>query len=240
MHLDRPLTDGRGDARPRARRAPRRPRAAPVRDRRVGLPAPRPSPVDRRALIPRPETEILVDRVLALLAGVEAPRVLDVGTGSGAIALAVARRGAGRAGHGIDVVARRARPRAARTPSRPGLAVDARRGAISPFGTSGRPVGRRRLEPAVRRRGGRADLAPEVRRLGAGRGALRQRPPRGDRRARRSPSARSGGPRPARGRRRPGGRGRRCAPTASATSTSSVTPDLCRARPGRRGEGRRG
>jgi release factor glutamine methyltransferase len=45
---------------------------------------------DARALVPRPETEIVVERALALLAGVEAPRVLDVGTGSGAIALAIA------------------------------------------------------------------------------------------------------------------------------------------------------
>ena len=44
---------------------------------------------DARALVPRPETEIVVERVLALLDGVESPRVLDVGVGSGAIALAV-------------------------------------------------------------------------------------------------------------------------------------------------------
>jgi release factor glutamine methyltransferase len=44
---------------------------------------------DRRALVPRPETEIVVDCVLALLEGTSAPRVLDVGVGSGAIALAL-------------------------------------------------------------------------------------------------------------------------------------------------------
>ena len=46
--------------------------------------------VDRRVLVPRPETELLVDRGLALLDGVAGPAVLDVGTGSGAIALALA------------------------------------------------------------------------------------------------------------------------------------------------------
>ena len=42
--------------------------------------------VDRRVLIPRPETEILVELALEIAPS----RVLDVGTGSGAIALAVA------------------------------------------------------------------------------------------------------------------------------------------------------
>src|ERR671922_68415 len=45
---------------------------------------------DRRALVPRPETEVVVERCLALLAGLERPRVLDVGVGAGAIALAIA------------------------------------------------------------------------------------------------------------------------------------------------------
>jgi len=44
---------------------------------------------DARALVPRPESEIVVERALALLEGVKAPRVLDIGVGSGALALAV-------------------------------------------------------------------------------------------------------------------------------------------------------
>ncbi len=46
---------------------------------------------DRRALIPRPETEELVTRVLKFLKGCENPVVVDVGTGTGAIILSIAK-----------------------------------------------------------------------------------------------------------------------------------------------------
>ncbi len=46
--------------------------------------------VDPRVLIPRPETEVLVEAVLGFLRATGRTRVVDVGTGSGAIAVAVA------------------------------------------------------------------------------------------------------------------------------------------------------
>lgn len=47
--------------------------------------------VDSRALIPRPETEMLVDLVLMRIKGMEAPRVHEVGVGTGCIGLSIKR-----------------------------------------------------------------------------------------------------------------------------------------------------
>ena len=46
--------------------------------------------VDERVLIPRPETELLIEIALALLTGAAAPQVADIGTGSGCIAATLA------------------------------------------------------------------------------------------------------------------------------------------------------
>ena len=46
--------------------------------------------VNSNVLVPRPETELLVERALALIAADASLQILDLGTGSGAIAIAIA------------------------------------------------------------------------------------------------------------------------------------------------------
>ncbi len=54
-------------------------------------------------LIPRPETEHLVEAVLELARSLESPRIVDVGTGSGCIALALAKELPHAAVHAVDI-----------------------------------------------------------------------------------------------------------------------------------------
>jgi release factor glutamine methyltransferase len=92
LQFDRPLTPGelsefKGRLRRRAKREPLQyiEGEAAFRDLRLR--------VDPRVLIPRSETELLVDQVLAWARGREGLHALDVGTGSGAIALSLATEG---------------------------------------------------------------------------------------------------------------------------------------------------
>ena len=77
--------------------------------------------------VPRPETELLVEWALDRLAGLYGPLVVDLGSGSGAIALSIAHEHPGRAGH-----RRRARPRGA---------AWTRHNALARAGAAGHPRG---------------------------------------------------------------------------------------------------
>jgi release factor glutamine methyltransferase len=59
--------------------------------------------VDRRVLIPRPETEHLVEAAIEHLRRYDAPRALDVGTGSGAIACTIAAEVANARVDAVDI-----------------------------------------------------------------------------------------------------------------------------------------
>lgn len=50
-----------------------------------------PIKVDGRVLIPRQDTEILVEQCIKLMNEIENPKILDIGTGSGAISIALAK-----------------------------------------------------------------------------------------------------------------------------------------------------
>lgn len=56
-------------------------------------------------LIPRPETEHVVEAALELVQGIERPRIVDVGTGSGCIALALASELKRAEIHAVDISA---------------------------------------------------------------------------------------------------------------------------------------
>jgi release factor glutamine methyltransferase len=59
--------------------------------------------VSSAVMVPRPETEVVVDRALACIEDTRAPRVLDVGTGSGCIALALKHERPDAIVHACDV-----------------------------------------------------------------------------------------------------------------------------------------
>ncbi len=82
---------------------------------------------DARALVPRPETETLVERTLALAEDIEQPRILDVGVGSGAIALALKDERPDAQVTGVDVSAD-ALALARENAERLGLEVELRQG----------------------------------------------------------------------------------------------------------------
>jgi release factor glutamine methyltransferase len=90
LQFDRPLTEAELEAyrvvmRRRGAREPLQHIEGTVAFRELTLLS------DKRALVPRPETELLVDAAKKHLPTVDAPRVLDIGTGTGAIILSIAR-----------------------------------------------------------------------------------------------------------------------------------------------------
>jgi release factor glutamine methyltransferase len=84
---------------------------------------------DARALVPRPETEIVVERALALLEATPGPRVLDVGVGSGAIALALKDERRDAAVTAVDI-SRDALALAHENAARLGLDIELREGSV--------------------------------------------------------------------------------------------------------------
>ncbi|HWB92382.1 MAG TPA: peptide chain release factor N(5)-glutamine methyltransferase [Puia sp.] len=77
--------------------------------------------VDERVLIPRPETEELVEWVISEVSSAPGPTLLDVGTGSGCIAISLARRLPAASVYACDIS-----PDALAVASRNAAALDAR------------------------------------------------------------------------------------------------------------------
>ena len=162
LQFDRPLqiaelTEFKARLRRRARREPLQyiDGTAAFRDLRLR--------VDSRVLIPRPETEILAGEVLRWAEGRTGLRALDVGTGSGAVAISLAAEGNGRFD---SVVATDVSPDAldlARTNAADaGVHLDFRQGSVY------QPIGTERFDvivsnPPYIAETERADLDPEVR-----------------------------------------------------------------------------
>lgn len=59
--------------------------------------------VDENVLIPRPETEGVVAHALELMVDIKNPRILDIGTGSGAILISILHERRHASGTGIDI-----------------------------------------------------------------------------------------------------------------------------------------
>ena len=154
---------------------------------------------DARALVPRPETETLVERALEVAEGIEGPRILDVGVGSGAIALALKDERPDAQVIGVDVSAD-ALALARENAQRLGLEIELRQGDGAVAAAEGWDVvvanppyveSLEDVQPELR-------WEPKVALVGRG-----EHERRGRRRVRR-----------ARGRRRPGAGGGRGAPAA--------------------------
>jgi release factor glutamine methyltransferase len=118
--------------------------------------------VDRRALIPRPETEIVVERALGHLRGLDAPAVLDVGTGTGAIALSIADEHPGARLTAIDVSAD-ALALARENVERTGLAAQLLEHDVAAAGLPGGPYDLVVSNPPYVERSDLATLMPDVR-----------------------------------------------------------------------------
>ena len=116
---------------------------------------------DARALVPRPETEVLVDRALELLDGAPEPRLLDVGTGTGAIALSLAQEVPSASVTAVDI-SQHALGLARENQERTGLAVELLEADLRE-GLPGGPYDLIASNPPYVEPDELADLQPEVR-----------------------------------------------------------------------------